>query len=144
MRLQEGQLLSDGGVAVVIAIGGVAEEGHATLLIDGHADAGVDDLGVGGSVAEGDVGRRILGVGPQEIQGRIGTRLRAGVVAVEDKVRGVVVQALEADVKDLGNVQGDVGEDGVAFVVKGIEGTAEAVVVEFCRREVPEEVGTGT
>jgi hypothetical protein len=40
-------------------------------------------------------------------------------------------------------MEGDTGQDGVTLVVEVIQGPAEAIVVEFVGRDVPEEIGTG-
>ena len=60
---------------------------------------------------------------------------------MKDNVGRVVVQAVETDVKSLGDVEGQAGADGMALVVKGIEGTAQAVVGEFVGGNVPDEFG---
>ena len=63
---------------------------------------------------------------------------------MKNNVGRIVVKAVEADMKSLGDVEGQaVGADGMALVVKGVEGTpAEAVVgASFVGRNVPDEFG---
>src|SRR6202041_2915952 len=53
------QLLGNGGVTVVVAVGGVPQDRQSAEFIDDHAEANVNQLGVGNIVAEGDVCGRI-------------------------------------------------------------------------------------
>jgi hypothetical protein len=54
---------------------------------------------------------------------------------------GVEVEAVEREVGEVEGPGGDGREDGVALGEEGVEGPAEAVVVEALGREVPKEVG---
>jgi hypothetical protein len=38
---------------------------------------------------------------------------------------------------------GDTGEDGVALCEEGVQGSAEAVIIEAVGRDVPQEIGSG-
>src|SRR6266849_4131817 len=58
--LQEGELLGDGRVAVVVAIAGMDEDRHSAVCIDGDRHASVDNLAVVGGVTESDVGGWII------------------------------------------------------------------------------------
>jgi hypothetical protein len=58
-------------------------------------------------------------------------------------VRGVEAEALRREFGKAEGLGGDGGEDGVPLCEEGIEGAAEAVVVEALGGDVPEEVGAG-
>jgi hypothetical protein len=49
---------------------------------------------------------------------------------------GVVVQAIEGNLKGAGGFQGDAGQDRVPLVVEVVQGAAEAIVVEFFWRDI--------
>ena len=64
MVLQQLALLGHGGVAIVVAVGDVAEERYGAIVIDGGAHPGMDDLVIADAMAGGDVCRGIVaGVG---------------------------------------------------------------------------------
>src|SRR5262249_36503297 len=69
--------------------------------------------------------------------------LRRLIGAIEDQVCSVEVEALRGEFGEAQSLGGDGGEDGVALAEEGIEGTAEAVVVEAVAGGVPEEGGGG-
>lgn len=124
----------DGGVAVMIAVGDVAEERQRAEPVHETAHPGLQELGVRGRMPEGDPGRGIRG-------GRAGRRrwrrLRG---ALEDEVRGVVMQILQVQAVGPANVQGHAGQDGAALGEEGIQGAAEAVVIELSGGDLAEQV----
>ena len=121
------ELLGDGGMTVVVAVGHMPQQGDGALLIHSHTQVRMDHLGVGDRVAEGNVGRRIVGRRSLGVGSGVGAGLGRGIGTVKNNVGRIVVKAVEADMKSLGDVEGQAGADGMALVVKGIEGTAEAV-----------------
>jgi hypothetical protein len=58
-------------------------------------------------------------------------------------MRGVEVEAVAWQVGQVEGLSGDRGQDGVTLAEEGVEGSAEAVIVEGVGGDVPEEVGTG-
>jgi len=61
----------------------------------------------------------------------------------EDQVGRVKLQPVERQLSQLQCLGGGAGEDGMAVLEKGVEGTAQAIVIEFVGGEVPEDVGAG-
>jgi len=57
-------------------------------------------------------------------------------------VSGVEVEGLPRQVGEPKRLFGDAGQDGVALAEEGVEGTAEAIIIELVGGDVPEEVGT--
>src|SRR5262249_56913861 len=62
---------------------------------------------------------------------------------VEEEVGGVEVEAVAGEVREVEGLGSDRGEDGVALREEGVQGPAQAVIVEALGREVPEEVSPG-
>src|SRR5262249_36715129 len=134
-----------GGVVVAVAVEAVPQDGQGPQLIDDRGDADMDDLVLAG-VAAGDVGGWDVGGGVVLVEGPgdvVGARLGAVVGAGEGQGRGVEVQAGGGQFGQAQGLGGDAGEDGVALAEEGVEGPAEAVVVEAGRRDAPKEIGAG-
>jgi hypothetical protein len=53
------------------------------------------------------------------------------------------MQPVERQVPQLQGLGSGTGEDGMAVLEQGVEGTAQAIVVEFVGGEIPEDVGAG-
>jgi hypothetical protein len=53
------------------------------------------------------------------------------------------VEPIQGQVGELQSFGGGAGEDGMTLFEKGVEGTTQAIVVEFIGGEVPEDVGSG-
>ena len=58
-------------------------------------------------------------------------------------MRGVEVESVRGHLGPAENVGGEAGEDGMSLFEEGVEGAAEAVVVEFAGGDVPEVFGPG-
>src|ERR1700730_2138950 len=56
---------------------------------------------------------------------------------------GVKVETFAGQLGDPERLFGHTGQDGVALGEEGVEGAAEAIVVELVNGDVPEDVGTG-
>ena len=129
-------------MAVAVAVQALAQERNGTQFIDHGGDADLDEFGVipiaVGDVSRGDVapvGRRPRGVLPG-VAGRT-HRLR------RSEVGRVKVQAVEREFGEVDGLGGDGGLDGVALGEEGVEGSAQAVIVEAVGGDVPEEVRPG-
>jgi hypothetical protein len=140
--LQEWELLGDGGVAVVVATQGIAEERHGTLVVDDGKQTNVDHLGVGGDIAMGKVDRgEVSGRGQGWPWRVLGDRLGSLISAAKKQVGGVVVQTVQGQTKRARDVASNTAQDGVTFAKESVEGTTEAIIVELFRRDVPQHFG---
>ena len=54
------------------------------------------------------------------------------------------MQPLQGQVGELQSFGSGAGEDGMAMFEKSIQGTAEAIIVEFVSGQVPEDVGASS
>ncbi len=141
-RHQPVRLLVDGRMAVGVAVQALAQDRDGTEFVYHRSDADLDELGVI-PIAVRDVSRRHVRRGgwwPRQFRWPWLGRL---VSPVEDEVGGVEVKAIAGQVGAVEGLGSDRGDDGVALAEEGVEGPAQAVIIQTLRREVPEEVGSG-
>jgi len=129
-------LLFDAGVAVAVAVEEVTGTGtgprsSVTAVTPSWS------IFVLGEVAATDVGRCVAEV-VKSCSSRRGSRLGVLIGTIQDEVSDIEVTLLEGEFAEAQHFVGDVGEDGVAVFEEGVEGAAEAVVVEFVGGNVPE------
>jgi len=134
-------LLLDGGVAIAIAVDRMAKDGDRPLGIDDGSDAGLEHAAVA-EIALGDVsgGQQVV---TGKYRGFASQVAGDGLVidAAEGDVRGVEVEPLQREFSPFQGPHGDGGHDGMALLEEGIQGTAEAVVVELLGGDSPEDIG---
>ena len=128
-------------MAVAVAVEAMAQHGHGVPAVDDGELAELEHLGVGG-VAVAVVGGRQRAVAGQRHVGRpVRPRLGGFVSAAQDDGAGVEMQPVRRQAGALQGPGGDAAEDGMALVEEGVEGPAEAVVVERVGGAVGEEGG---
>ena len=62
--------------------------------------------------------------------------------AAEEEISSVEVKAIQREVGEFQGAEGGVSHDGMAFGEEAVQGTGQAIIVEFFGRNVPEDVGS--
>jgi hypothetical protein len=144
--VEEFKLFVNGGVTIAIAIHRMAEDGDTPLGIDHGGDADLNHAAIA-EIALGDVCRGQQTVAGQRALVRIQRIVARGpsngilVGAAEGEIGGVEVKALQGKVGEFQGAQGGIGHDGMAFSEEGVQGAAQAIIVEFFGWDVPENIG---
>src|SRR5262245_21940987 len=102
----------------------------------------MNHLGVVDRVAVGDVRWREAGRGSCGRQGqRVGKRCRTVVDAAQEQMGGVIVQSRHRQAKGADDMCRLTIQYGMTLRKQGVERPAQAMVVEFLRRNAPQELG---
>src|SRR4051794_28366779 len=120
-------------MAGAVAIAALTEKGNRTEFIHHGSNTNLDELGVI-TIAMRDVSRGDIPAASRGPGSGRRSWLRRLIGSVEDEVGGIEVEAVAGEVGELEGLDSDSGEDGVTLTEEGIEGTAQAVVVEALRR----------
>jgi hypothetical protein len=129
-------------MAIVVAVQTLSQEWNGSPFIDHGSDADLDEFGVI-PISVGDMSREDSATVGRRPRGVLRARLRRRIGSVEVKMGRVKVQAVEREFRQLNNLGGKRGLDGMALGEKGIQRSSQPIIVERVRGDVPEAVRPG-